>query len=241
MEHLDYIEKFFNKELGAGELAEFEKKIETDPAFAEEVAFYVSAMETGRSLGDEETRDRFKEVYKESRPNRSAPVRRLVYTLVSAAAVVALVIGFYTITTSAPADKLAETYIKEHLQTLGVTMNARADSMQTGLRYYNEGKVSEALNQFQSIVQSDTSNYTAKKYAGLCALRLQNYDLALHWFDELKTYTTLYSNPALFYSALTLMKRNQPGDAVKAKQLLQEVVDKDLEFKETAQEWLKKL
>jgi len=113
--------------------------------------------------------------------------------------------------------------------------------MQTGLRYYNEGKLSEALNQFQSMVRSDTSNYRAKEYAGLTALRLQNYDLALRWFDELKTYTTNYSNPALFYTALTLMKRNQPGDALRAKQILQEIVDKDLDGKETAQEWLKKL
>ena len=73
-----------------------------------------------------------------SRPQDGAPSATTVATgapqlrLVALAIVVALVIGFYTITTSAPADKLAETYIKEHLQTLGVTMNARADSMQTG-------------------------------------------------------------------------------------------------------------
>jgi hypothetical protein len=41
--------------------------------------------------------------------------------------------------------------------------------------------------------------------------------------------------------AVTLMERNQPGDTAKAKILLQKVVANDLEGKEFAQEWLKKM
>ena len=37
------------------------------------------------------------------------------------------------------------------------------------------------------------------------------------------------------------MERNLPGDAAKAKQLLQNIVSNDLEGKEFAQEWLRKL
>jgi hypothetical protein len=37
------------------------------------------------------------------------------------------------------------------------------------------------------------------------------------------------------------MDRNQPGDVAKAKQLLQQIVQNDLEGKETAQDWLKRL
>ena len=50
----------------------------------------------------------------------------------------------------------------------------------------------------------------------------------------------LYDNPGEFYQALTLMKRNIPGDHQKAKFLLQDVVDKNLSGKEEAQKWLKK-
>ena len=50
-----------------------------------------------------------------------------------------------------------------------------------------------------------------------------------------------FDNPGEFYQALTLMKRNLPGDKQKAKILLQEVVNKNLTDNETAQDWLKDL
>jgi tetratricopeptide (TPR) repeat protein len=120
-------------------------------------------------------------------------------------------------------------------------MSSRADSMQMGLKLYNEGKFPEALQQFETIIQSDTANFTAKKYAGIVSLRLREYDKALLYFKQLETYTDLYANPALFYQALTLMERNRTDDAAKAKQLLEQVVQNDLEGKEVAEEWLKKL
>ena len=76
---------------------------------------------------------------------------------------------------------------------------------------------------------------------GLAALRLKEYNKALSYFEQLETYTSLYANPALILQAVTLMERNQPGDAAKAKILLKKIVDQDLEGRESAQEWLKKL
>jgi len=40
------------------------------------------------------------------------------------------------------------------------------------------------------------------------------------------------------YQALTLLKRNQPGDKQKARQLLQQVPPQHLASEETAQQWL---
>ena len=120
-------------------------------------------------------------------------------------------------------------------------MSGKSDSIQTGLRLYNEGKFAEALTQFENIIKSDTSIFLAKKYAGIAALRLKEYKKALYYFEELEIYNGLYANPALILQAVTLMERNQPGDAAKAKTLLQRIVDEDLEGKEFAQEWLKKM
>jgi tetratricopeptide (TPR) repeat protein len=120
-------------------------------------------------------------------------------------------------------------------------MSGRADSLQTGLRLYNDGKFSEALTQFESIIRSDSSSFTAKEYAGITSLRLKEYDKALSWFEQLETYRGLYSNRAQLLEAVTLMERNLPGDAAKAKQLLQKIVTGDLEGKEFAEEWLRKM
>src|SRR5207249_3466342 len=104
-----------------------------------------------------------------------------------------------------------------------------------------DGKYSEAITQFENILQFDTTNFTAKKYAGISALRMKEYDRALSWFEQMATHTGLYSNPAQILQAVTLMERNQPGDTAKAKQLLQKIVSEDLEGKEYAEEWLKKM
>ena len=257
MDNTDYIESYFTNELVPDQAREFERRIESDPAFAEEVAFYLSALKVSREVSQSEKKAQFKKLYQNNsaeditpvrnisitRPlgNASifAPISKLVYYIAAAAVVTGIIFGTYIFMKPVSTQQLASQYEKEHLQTLGVTMSSQTNSLQTGLRLYNDGKAQEALLQFESIIRSDTFNFTAKEYAGLSALRLKEYDKALNWFKALET-RTLYSNPALFYQALTFMDRNQSGDAAKAKQLLQQIVQNDGEGKETAQEWLRK-
>jgi len=249
MNNLDFIESYFTNELDANQAREFENRIVSDPAFAEEVAFYLSAFKISGEHSQSEKKEQFRELYQKfttegTLPQRKfsglSPVRKLVYFIAAAAAVAGIIFGIYTITKPVSPQQLANEYINEHLQTLGVQMSGHSDSLQSGLNLYNEGKSSDALAQFEKIIQSDTTNFTAKRYAGLAALKLKDYDKALGWFEALETYRTLYANPALLYQALTLMERNQPGDGKKAKQLLQHVVQYNLDGKETAQEWLRK-
>jgi tetratricopeptide (TPR) repeat protein len=241
MTDLDYIENYFTDTPGADLTREFEERIKTDPGFAEEVAFYLAAHEVAKEASGLEKKLRFKETYHGNRINRSVPVRKLVYYLAAAAVVAGLIFGTYTFFRPVSPLQLAVQYEKEYLQTLPVTMSGRADSLQTGLRLYNDGKFSEALTQFESIIRSDSSSFTAKEYAGITSLRLKEYDKALSWFEQLETYRGLYSNRAQLLEAVTLMERNLSGDAAKAKQLLQKIVTGDLEGKEFAEEWLRKM
>jgi tetratricopeptide (TPR) repeat protein len=240
MDNLDYIARFFNHELDNDQAVEFGKKIESDPSFAEDVAFYLSVLKASEEKSQEEKKQHFKKLYADNRAVRKMPAVKWLYYIAAAAAVAGIVFGTYTFIRPVSPSQLADQYVHEHLQTLGVTMNGRADSLQKGIQLYNEGKSSEALTHFEKIILSDTSNFTAKQYAGLAALRLKEYDRALAWFDALGTYNGLYANPARLYQSITLMERNQSGDAAKAKQLLQEIVESDSEGKETAQEWLRK-
>ncbi len=191
------------KELVTDQVKEFEKRIESDPAFAEEVAFYLSAkgfprdFET-KEISQTEKKQRFREyISKQARIHYYSPVRKLVYYLTAAAAVACIVFGTYIFTKPVSTRQLADHYIKENLQNLGVTMSSNVDSLQTGLRLYNDGKTTEALTIFEKIAESDTSSFDAKKYAGLSALRLKDYTKALSYFEKMETYTGLYSNPSL--------------------------------------------
>jgi tetratricopeptide (TPR) repeat protein len=241
MDNLDYIEDFFTSTPGTELTREFEEKIKSDPGFAEEVAFYMAAHEVSKEASGLEKKQRFKENYQKNRVVRIVPVKKIIYYLATAAVVSGLIFGTYTFFSPVSGQQLARQYEKERLQTLPVTMSGRSDSLQTGLRLYNDGKFSEALTQFENIIRSDSSSFTAKKYAGISAFRLKEYDRALSYFEQMGTYKGLYSNPAQILQAVTLMERNLPGDAAKAKQLLQEIVSDDLEGKEYAQEWLKKM
>ena len=241
MDNLDYIENYFTNTPGPGLIREFEERIISDPGFAEEVAFYLAAQDVSKEASGLEKKQRFKDTYQKNRVVRSIPFKKLVYYIATAAVVSGLIFGTYTFFRPVSPRQLAGQYEKDHLQTLPVTMSGHSDSLQTGLRLYNDGKFSEALTQFENIIRSDSSAFIAKEYAGVTALRLKEYDKALFWFEQLENHKGLYSNPAQILQSVTLMERNLPGDAAKAKQLLQKIVSDDLEGKEFAHEWLKKI
>jgi tetratricopeptide (TPR) repeat protein len=245
--HTEYIDDYFAGNLNPEERKNFEKQMETDKYFAEEVAFYLAAKHALKEELADEKKEWFRELASQnvtlSVKTRSAQVRRIwVYRLAAAAVFVGIVFFswslFFQPSTTSP-NALADQYLSDKLENLSVTMGAKEDSMQEGLRLYNEKRYAAALQKFEQIIQRDTSNSTAKQNAGLASLKLGNYDQALSYFQQLGTYA-LYANPAIFYQALTLMKRNQPDDKEEAKRLLKQVVDNDLDGKETAEQWLNK-
>jgi len=240
MESLEYIDNYFKGELDSEETVRFEEKIINDSAFAEEVAHYLSFLQVAKEQADEDKKKRFRELYQQDKNVNTRGVLRRIWPTVAVAALVAGVIfGWYLFMQPVSAKQLADRYMQEHFQTMIVKMDAKTDSMQSARNLYNEGKLLQALKHFEMLIQADTSNFEAKENAGIVSLRLQHYDKAMNYFKQLESYTDLNVNPAIFYQALTLMKRNHKGDAEAAKQLLQQVVDKDLVGKEDAQEWLK--
>jgi tetratricopeptide (TPR) repeat protein len=241
--NLKYIDDYFQGGLLPGEIEAFQKRIQEDQAFAEEVAFYLSARQSAKEQSQEEKKRLFKQIYVSSNGGHQGKLRRVprAWSYIAAAAVVTgLIIGTFLFLPSSSPQQLADKYIKEHLQKFDVTMG-NEDEMQKGLDLYNKGRYAEALQQFESIIRRDSSSFTAIEKAGIVSLRLQEYDKALDYFKRLENYPGLHANRAVFYQALTLLKRNLPGDKQKAKVLLQRVVNNNMDEKEAAQELLKKL
>jgi tetratricopeptide (TPR) repeat protein len=242
--NLELIEAYFNEELSAEKKSEFEQRIAEDAAFAEETAFYLSSRQAAAAeLG--ENRGRFREIYQQYKQQnigkvaKVTPLRKLWPWVAAAAVLAGIIFGWYAWLQPVSLPAMADSYIRKNFQNLSVTMSATEDSVQTGLRLYNEGKGEEALRYFESIVLRDSSLSDVKKYAGIACLQLGQYDKAINYFTQLEN-EKLFANPGKFYHALTLLKRNQPGDLDTAKQLLQQVVNQDLAEKEEAEKWLKK-
>lgn len=242
MDNLEYIDDYFKNPGEKEREREFEQRISNDPAFADDVSFYISTHHLTQSEWIDESKTRFREIYAKQNIRTQKSPARLIWLYAAAAIVAGVIFGIYFFTDqSASPHQLADKYIQKEFAVLPVTMSGKEDSMQTGRRLYNEGKLSEALQQFKTIIKNDSSDFSAKKYAGIVSLKLRQYDSAIVYFTALQKYTSLYSNPGTFYLALTLMERNQPGDVAQAKKLLQDVAENNLEGKEVAQEWLKKL
>ena len=240
---MEYINNYFSAIPTPEIKKEFEDKIQSDPLFAEDVAFYLSAHKAIKE--DAETiKQRFKDIYIQYRlahpiTTQKPLIRKLWPYLAAAAVIIGLIFGLNTFLKSGTPQQLADTYVKEHFQNLGVTMSAEKDSLQRGISLINDNKLNEALSQFESILNRDTSSSDAKKYAGIVCMQLKQYDKAIGYFTQLENYS-LYSNPGKFYHSIALIKRDQPGDKQEAKNLLQQVVQFDLDEKETAKQLLSK-
>lgn len=241
MERLEYIDDYFKGELLPEQAREFEKRIAEEPQFAEEVVFYINTYQVAKAQLVEDKKRRFLKIYQEADTSVSARPLKRIWQYAAAAVIVVMLVGGYLFIQPTRAEKLADNYIQKNLQTLRVTMGSATSDLQTGLGLYNKTKLQAALKQFEAVIHSDTANYNAKKYAGIVYLRLEQFDKALLYFKQLEKYPGLFANPGKFYQALTLMKRNHPGDIQRSKQLLHEVIKYDLEGKESAQDLLEQL
>jgi tetratricopeptide (TPR) repeat protein len=243
MDSLEYIDAYFGGEFSAEETSQFEKRIQEDPAFADEVAYYLAAYATIKEANIDMRKARFREMYVQGEGRMQ--VRRMNsgrwFPVLAAAAILGIVALVWVLfLTPADPSRLADRYIRENLTVLPAKMGGE-DRMQTGIALYNSGKFGEALKQFEDRLRSDSSDPPALLDAGIVTLRMENYDKALDFFIRLQKLSDPRVNPALFYEAITLMRRNRAGDSDHAKRLLKRIVQDDLNRKGDAQELLGKM
>lgn len=239
MEALEWIDNYFKGQLDAEEKTRFENTVRQDPAFANEVAFYMSSILAAKNASGAERLERFRALEANRRPiGRVVSLNRIWWA--SAAAVV-LVVSIVLFNRPADVSKLAANYVNEKYTTLGVEMGISADQLQQGVEAYNHQQYAQARTLFDQVIGREPSNSEAIRNSGLASLQLKQYDVALSKFEELAALKGLYANPGKFLQALTLIKRNEAGDMQKARSLLKQVTDENLEGKATAEKWLRTL
>ena len=134
-------------------------------------------------------------------------------------------------------QRMASKYAEENLLYLSPIMSDGSDSLQLGIAAYNSNDYDKAAGIFESIAQRETSLELIKNL-GLTYLASGEYDKALHQFDMLSERDDIYVNWGPFYKDVTLMLRSAPGDEEVAKEILQEVVQKQLPGHKVASAWL---
>ena len=226
-ENMEYIEQFFDGELSDSEKERFEELCQTDKVFAKDVAHYIKTKYAFKEQLRAQRKAEFEALHQA--PSKKLSVfKTLTIPALAAAAIVLIVLSFWFFYPSTSTQNLADNYIKEHFTTLSSTMGSEGDSLQYGIQLYNEGNLKKALQVFNSQLVKDSTDSMAKKYAGIVYLRLGDYDKCVNLFDELAKQKHLHINPATFYKAIALLKRNRTGDLPEAKRLLVQVVSEDL-------------
>ena len=231
---LEQIERYLNLEMSFFERQAFENQLLTDKELASEFAFYLQTKAANNEIAREKRKNEFQELRKEISNRSSGNLKPMIW-LSGLAASIVMIVGFwwFSRTPDVSEDVLAETYIQEHFQNLPVKMDGNTDSLQMGLRHFNEQKLSEAQAVFENILERKNNDSEATKYAGITALRLKNYDKAIQYFKVLSSQKDLFANSGKFYQAIALLKQS-PTNKKEAEVLLQEVVDGNLEGQQEA-------
>lgn len=238
---LSYIEDYFTGKLSAAEKQIFEDKCTSDPAFAGEVAFYISARDKLNQELYAQKKNEFDNLYTQLAAQPRPVIKRIYPYIAAAAACLILFIGWRFFFAQPSMQSIAGNYIQDNLKTLGVAMGGQQDGLRQGVAAYNNGNYTEAERIFKSISIAEPGNPEPVQYLGQVYLLTERYNEAVAQFDRLSKDTALYSNPGLFYKAIALMKRAQKGDREQAKQLLQQVTANRLAGYKEAEAWLKKI
>jgi tetratricopeptide (TPR) repeat protein len=242
-ETLVYIESYFENQLAEEDRQIFEQRIVNDEAFAQDVAFYLTARLAIRQEVQQQKEVNWT-VQPASEPAKviaASKVKNRIATwrMVAVAASIALLIclGYVFIYQSANSQRLAATYVHDRLNQLRLTMDGSRDSVQQGIAAYNQGDYATAEKLFINVYQHHPDQSDALKFSGITSLKQKDYTEAIERFKRLAA-TPLFANPGCFYQAVALLLRNNGNDRTESRKLLQEVVDKGLEGKEYAAEWL---
>ena len=245
---IELIERYFDEDLTSDEMALFERRLQHDQGFKrlfDQERLLIGAIKFEGALSDleylQETEKRglFPDPYKEtnSQPDSQSKLRRLIPYVMSAAASLLIVVAAIFYFKSDSPQQMASDYTTENLLYLSTTMSDESDSLRLGIAAYNSKDYDQAAQIFGAMAQKEGS-VEAIKNLGLTYLARGEYEKALHQFDVLSDRDDVYVNSGPFYKAVTLMMRSAPGDAEEAKEILQEVVQKQLPGHKVASDWL---
>lgn len=237
--NLETIENYVNGQLSEQERTQFDERLRTDPAIANELAFYVLSKQVAHQQAREQRMAELNELRQQNPRIGQRSVGTWTVYAVAASLVLLLGLGWYFFRPATEptlaTNQLVDEYVTTHFMELPTTMGSETDSLKLGIDLFNKGKLDQATGVFQDVLTRKPDTDSALKYGGIASLRQGNYDKAIEQFQALSQRTDLIANPGTFYASLALLKRGQPIDKSRAKKLLEEVINKNLEGKADAE------
>lgn len=234
------IEQYVDAELTDVEKRQFEADLVNDPTLADDLAFYLQSKTAAKEAACETL---LEEKHRQWSTLEAEQARRLSpSTWMSIAASVLLVIAvlfYFNNPFKSSLSNRTEQYVATHLKELPVHLGDEGQHLQGAIQAYNQQQYDPAITLATIYLSQHSKDADALRVIGLAHLQKKEYDQALDYFQQLRTQTQLYSNPGKYYEGLTYLLRNQKGDEVRGRKLLQEVIAQNLEGKPDALKLLK--
>jgi tetratricopeptide (TPR) repeat protein len=219
METVKKILKYLDGELSMEEKKQFEALIGKDPRLAADADFI---KEINEAILDDDVsalREKLREILDpEGMQKPVSTPRTLILRIAVAASVIMLVslAAGYLIFRDSSTRLFAEYY--QPYQTFIRTRSHEAsrDDFMKACLFYQEGKYQESFEIFKTFLDKEPQDPAGHFYLGLCALELQQFDLAIREFTRTEQgIETPYSLHAQWYLALAYLETKQFKEARK--------------------------
>jgi hypothetical protein len=208
IEKITLFDNYIKEQLTEEEKVEFDKKLESDNAFAKEFTVYVNLVEGVNQY----EREKLKHQMKNSGKHVKYKLIR-VYLSVAAILLILLIPAYFVYYSNVLPNSLYKNYrISE--KDLGFELGASANTeLRDAIDEYLNGNVNVSLKKLNDIELKNTQNDTVNYYIGACYLELNEHKKALLYFSKLSNSTTNYFAVAKYNMALIYIKQNNFMDA----------------------------
>lgn len=213
------IDAYLNGELNAEEQQLFEQELRSNQQLQEQVNAYRLLNSTvGKHQQAEQTLPELKKIldplthqYFKKGKAKVFTMRRTMYMLAAAASIVLILL--FALPGTSP-----DNYSFDDMP--GATVRGAEDEKAKAAQLFNNKKYAEAATAFAKLRTTTTADATVDFYLGLSLLKTEKYDEALPLFETLANGTSVYTEDANFFAALSAYHLQQND---KAKQYAEKV------------------
>lgn len=162
------------------------------------------------------------------------------YYAVAAVLLISMAAVYFLLTVQFGQNKLFAEYFKPYPNTVPIVRSQQSVSeIQLAMQQYELENYKAARNMLEDILKQNPENLTARFYAGVCQLKLNNPHRASEHFENVeKNPDSEFFLPAQWYLALSYLKNKNKQNA---KQILIQLVKQGYEFNTDSRELLKKI
>ena len=165
-------------------------------------------------------------------PQEGGKIRRLTpgkVLLRAAAAVVILLVSYFTLLQSPSGDQLYSQFYSSYQNDIPLDMRNGGEVstlnpvFEGALKHYASGRFAESLPLFEEALRSEADSDAIRFYAGMAALETNQFEKASGFFASFKNHQGGYAQKAHWYQALVAIKL---GDKETAKNILDGLIAK---------------